>query len=522
MRKIKKHKLYIYKNTMGGKNTTAVTKKIKNSHEIKNILKKTNKYLSDTVAKIIQSNITTTSNSQDIEQAITFDGGDIVGDLNWASDQDATVIINMSILQKTKLKNNLSKKITNKIKTHLHNQAKLNQQQLNDKGEPVLSNIVGGLSKTLTSLGSTALHGTNIDTKNANLKNLLHINNDKELNSITNESVTFTTVNKTITNLATRLKGMQTVNIKVGKVGGNVNIGKVSQKFSTKSITKSITHSGLTSKIITKFSGMDKSKVQSAISSDQKTDKKIKGLGDEIKKTFDGTAKVVTAVETPLTALIKWTPIIIGGVVIFSIIAIIIYFGMGKKKPSMPNFMDNKSREVIGSGHNTNNSSLGLVLVILLLSSIIIYLIFFREPQKQSTKKIEHWKETSVQKTKIRINGYWLYKTNTNMAKLSATNQQYFNVYFSNNDKDISIFIQDKNNKKYFLLYDEESDSFMFKTRKYIGPYTSLRFRLSKLNYKSNSYNLINKHMYYISTCGYDNFLVNTISVHEAAIIQFI
>jgi len=284
---------------MGSKQSTSTKNELLNDTKFKTVINKTSKFLNEVTAKAIQDNLVRSAASAKATQTIKITNlvskGDIV--ISGVS-QDVNVSINVSALADNKMRDELAQDLTGQLQTKLDSLAKATQEQLQNQGEQIFADIVGGLKDSLISLGSSLTGGKVTSKTDNSIKNLLQIDNETDLTNIIQQAVNVETVNKCVTDVASTFLGEQEQEISnITSTSGSIQVTELSQKIVSEQLTSAVSKTDLSSSIISSVSGIDKTDITNASQSEQTTSKKdegtIEAAGTAASSVIESTGKIL-------------------------------------------------------------------------------------------------------------------------------------------------------------------------------------------------------------------------------------
>lgn len=524
---------------MGSKQSTETKNEIVNDTNFRNAVRKSNQLINDITSELVQKNLMSTSSTAATKQELEISNLQAKGDITISNvSQKAKISINVSALSDTDLKQELAQEVTNELRDKIKNLSEASQKQLEDQGEQIFSEVVGALSKSLTSLGQSATGGSSKDKTTTSLKNIIGVDNDTDLENIVNESVSTNVMNETVNEISNAIVGEQSIKFKnIRSKEGKIVISDISQDILTEQIQSSIQKSGLSDAVIAKFSGISQTEIENINKSTQDQTKTEQGTIDA---TFGGLSSLVGTSMIPF--------IVIGVVVVVvGIIALFIFFSMtgGGSSNTSGNSSNNNNNDNNGSSTNDNgggnndndnkskmgeiasklkeNSSNTTLIVgglIILIIIIVVIIVVYYSTKSSGTESFDNLK--NLKKLGININGKWLNQKNPPTFVNSKQLAQKISVTLL--DKTY-LYISKKspNNVLLYLKHNKNKNIFEFVL------FNVANKNEFKFNYISANNNKNNKNMYYLmQNEGYiklnpqTHLLNKTPKKTEASIVKFV
>jgi hypothetical protein len=293
---------------------TPVTKKevettIKNSQTIQNSLTKLNEQINKTTAESIQKSMIDAAAGQEVNQTIRVEnvttGGDFVAT---GISQKAQVKMNLTAMQDTKADSQIVQDAQAAVSNQLKDAVEAAQSAKQQQGEQIVSGLAGAVSDMFEDLvGNT----TNESTKTA-IENELNVSNTKNITDRIVNDVKTSITNETMTKINSNMQVNQTVEFRNIAAGGDAIIANISQEAITSQITEAVQKSGVGADVLTQVLGVDKTVIETAISSGQAAGDIVQGTGESIgagfQKAFEGTGGIMVAIVSVVLS------VVVGGV----------------------------------------------------------------------------------------------------------------------------------------------------------------------------------------------------------------
>ena len=516
---------------MGSKQSTETKHQILNDTDFRNAVKKSNELVNNITSELVQKNLMTSSSAATTTQELEISNLHAKGDVTISDvSQEATITINVSALSDTDLKEELVQEVTNELRDKIKNLSEASQKQLEDQGEQIFSEIVGALSKTMSSLGQSVTGGSSKDKTQTSLQNLIGVDNETDLNNLVEESVSTNIVNETVNDISNDIVGQQSMTINdIRSEEGKIVISKVSQKILTTQIQESVQKSGMSDAIIAKFSGFSQTEIENINKSTQDLTSKKQSTLDA---TFGGLSKLVSSSMIPF--------IVIGVVVVIvAFVGIFLFFGMtsggsggggGGTITIAGNSGDSSGSNISTQqgiidklkGNTSGNSTVMIIAVIIIIIVIIVIIVVIYYATK--SKKETFSKLKNLSKLAININGKWMNKDNTPKLLNSKGSAQPISVTLLNKTE---LYISKKSGKKSLYLKHNKSKNIYQFTSFNVGQKPSYKFTYipAHKDKDDNMYYLMQKMNgkdHYITLNLQTNFLNNTPKKSDAAVIKFV
>lgn len=303
---------------MGGEQSQETKTSILNDTRVSNSIKNINETINTTTMNMIQESLKNTAASAEIKQKITISGLKAGGDIDISGvSQKAEVEISISSLTNSEMKQDLVQDTMNKMQTQIADQMKMTQAQASEKGEQMVSALIGAVSETMQGLGASVT-GTDTSSKSeTSIQNLLNIENETELQNLVKNAVNVDLINKTVEKIASNIVGEQETEITDLEAGGSIAISNVDQEILSTQMLEAITTVGTGSSILATLANTSEVEMTKTIEAGQTAAEieqgTIDATGDLVEQAVGAWAGLVQT-----GALFIIIPVlIVGGLILF-------------------------------------------------------------------------------------------------------------------------------------------------------------------------------------------------------------
>jgi hypothetical protein len=314
------------------------------SNNMLNILNQnTNNLIANTVVEQASNCSASISQLQNVTIENVDTGGNlIIGEV----DQNQSAALSFSCLNESSVNSAVNSEVLNKMLSSLNNTfnaaslAKIAQEAAASASGQSLS--FGGGSSSNSSNNVTN-QNTNINNINQELKNILTTNITNNLNS------------SSINNCISKVSAQQNFSLLNSKIGGNVQIGVISQNQASKSMSECVQGSkvanSLTGKILSEFGihTVSESEYNNQLQSNQSSTSKSESTG-LLTELGNAIAGIVTSIGSAISDVISAAQLgpivsVIACILVLGFILWIIFSGKNKKESSN-NYDEDDSEEI--------------------------------------------------------------------------------------------------------------------------------------------------------------------------------
>jgi hypothetical protein len=303
---------------MGAEQSQETKTSILNDTRVSNSIKNINETINETTMSMVQESLKQTAASAEVKQTISIKGLKAVGDIDISGiKQKAEVEISVSTLTNSEMKQDLVQDTMNKLQTQIKDQMQMSQAQASEKGEQMVSELIGAVSDTMQGLGASVT-GTDTSSKSeTSIQNLLNIKNETELQNLVKNAVNVDLINKTIEKISSNIVGDQTIEIEDLEAGGSIAITNVEQEILSTQMLEAVTEVGTGSSILSTLSSTTKTEMDKSIETGQSTSDIEEGTLGAAGGFVESIGEAWTGIITSMGSMIIIPILIVGGLILF-------------------------------------------------------------------------------------------------------------------------------------------------------------------------------------------------------------
>ena len=486
----------------GGHSNSSEDKKITNDANFKNAVRKSSQVINNISTSLLQKQLTSIQTNSTVTQKMDFSHLQAKGDIKISNIKMKNITkINISVLADTKMKESLVQNLTQSIQDKMKTLTTSTQSQLDKQGEQIFSDVVGDISNTVSSLGSSISGGSSKHSADTTLAQLMNVDNETDLDNKIKQAVSTDLVNNMVNKVSNVLIGDQEITIDdVKSKEGQIVISDISQDILEDTIVKTVSTSGLSEGIIASFSGTSLTDIQNINDQTQDTETKKDGT---ISDLGDATSKVVDTAGDAGSKLILATllPWLLGGIAVLIFLGFILFAFRGVIGSVVESQIESDDED---DDDNTNdegdktttknpnpsqtgngkNDIFNDVLNMILISVILLVVCLIIRDLSHMFMRMERYNSESKL---MKINGiYWIGHRN-DPINLVTTKREASKIFYKITKNNKMMIKKIRGNKDLFLKFEPATNSFIFTE---FDDDHAARFKFSYIE---------KKHGYYIS-----------------------